>query len=102
MKPEIEFIGEALAILCPNGAGYNGVDITPVSDSVPTQAELDAQVEIQKAKYEALQYQRDRQYPSIGDQLDLLFHDMTEGKGSKTGDWYKEIAKVKSNNPKPE
>ena len=55
-----------------------------------------------QAEFDANQYQRDRQYPSIGDQLDLLFHDMTEGKGSKTGEWYKEIAKVKSNNPKPE
>ena len=46
------------------------------------------------------QYQRDRQYPDIGDQLDMLFHDMTAGNGSKTGKWYKAIAKVKSDNPK--
>jgi len=45
-----------------------------------------------QTEYDALQYQRDRQYPSIGNQLDLLFHDMTAGKGSKTGEWYKEIA----------
>ena len=41
-------------------------------------------------------------FPSIGEQLDLLFHDMTTDKGSKTGKWYKAIAKVKSDNPKPE
>jgi len=50
------------------------------------------------------QYQHDREtsYPSIGDQLDTLFHDMTAGKGTKDGEWYKAIAKVKSDNPKPE
>tara|TARA_R110000824_G_scaffold259894_1_gene448573 strand:- start:232 stop:597 length:366 start_codon:yes stop_codon:yes gene_type:complete len=35
-------------------------------------------------------------FGSIGDQLDMLFHDMTAGKGSKTGEWYKAVAKVKS------
>ena len=55
-----------------------------------------------QAEYDALQYQRDRQYPDIGDQLDTLFHDMTAGKGTKDGEWYKAVAKVKSDNPKPE
>ena len=41
-------------------------------------------------------------YGSIGDQLDMLFHDMTSGKGDKTGAWYAAIAKVKTDNPKPE
>ena len=40
-------------------------------------------------------------YTSIGDQLDMLFHDMTAGKGDKTGEWYKAIVKVKADNPKP-
>ena len=54
------------------------------------------------AEYDAKQYQRDRLYPEIGEQLDMLFHDMTAGKGSKDGEWYKAVAKVKSDNPKPE
>ena len=53
-----------------------------------------------QAEYDALQYQRDRLYPQIGEQLDMLFHDMTAGKGSKTGEWYKAIAKVKADHPK--
>ena len=61
------------------------------------QAEID-----KKALWEANQYQRDRKYPAIGEQLDMLFHDMTAGKGSKDGEWYKAVAKVKSDNPKPE
>ena len=41
-------------------------------------------------------------YPQIADQLDMLFHDMAAGKGDKTGSWYSAIAKVKSDNAKPE
>jgi len=40
-------------------------------------------------------------YGGIGDQLDLLFHDMTADKGDKTGEWYKAVKKVKDDNPKP-
>ena len=40
-------------------------------------------------------------YPRIKDQLDMLFHDMTAGKGTKDGEWYKAVAKVKTDNPKP-
>ena len=48
-------------------------------------------------------YKRARQesYPAISEQLDLLFHDMTAGKGDKTGEWYKAVNKVKTDNPKP-
>ena len=55
-----------------------------------------------QADYDALQYQRDRKYPELGEQLDLLFHDMTAGKGDKTGEWYKAVNKVKTDHPKPE
>ena len=40
-------------------------------------------------------------YPELAEQLDMLYHDMTAGKGDKTGDWYTAITKVKSDNPKP-
>ncbi len=48
-------------------------------------------------------YVRDRQesYPALGEQLDLLYHDMTADKGDKTGEWYKAVKKVKDDNPKP-
>ena len=57
-----------------------------------------------QADYNSKQYQRDREslYPKLEEQLDLLFHDMTNGKGDKTGEWYKTINKVKTDNPKPE
>ena len=37
-------------------------------------------------------------YPSIGDQLDMQYHDAVDG----TTTWKDAIAKVKSDNPKPE
>ena len=48
-------------------------------------------------------YARARQeaYPSIPDQLDMLYHDMVAGKGDNTGEWFKAIKKVKDDNPKP-
>jgi hypothetical protein len=68
----------------------------------PSEAEIDAEVIRLQAEYDANQYQRDRQYPNLGEQLDMLFHDMTAGKGTKDGEWYKAIEQVKSDNPKPE
>ena len=65
-----------------------------------TDEEYDAEVIRLQAEWTANQYQRDRQYPDLGEQLDLLFHDMTAGKGTKSGEWYKAIAKVKADNPK--
>jgi hypothetical protein len=41
-----------------------------------------------------------RTYPDLGEQLDLLYHDMVSGKGDKTGEWFKAIKKVKDDNPK--
>ena len=71
-----------------------------------TKAEYDQAIE-DRAQYKLDEqdngYARDRQasYPALGDQLDLLYHDMTAGKGDKTGEWYKAVKKVKDDNPKP-
>jgi len=63
---------------------------------LPSDAEIDAEVKRLQAEYDANQYQRDRQYPSIGDQLDMQYHDQLDG----TTTWKDAIAKVKSDNPK--
>ena len=70
----------------------------------PTDKEINDKVAELKADYDAKKYQRDREpnYPAIQEQLDLLYHDMTAGKGDKTGEWYKAVNKVKTDNPKPE
>jgi hypothetical protein len=62
----------------------------------PSDEEIDAEVIRLQAEYDANQYQRDRQYPSIGDQLDMQYHDQIDG----TTTWKDAIAKVKSDNPK--
>lgn len=51
-----------------------------------------------QAEYEATQYQRDRQkeYPSIPDQLDMLYWDKVNG----TENWLNSIESVKSKFPK--
>ena len=48
-------------------------------------------------EFHALQFQRDRTYPLIGEQLDMQYWDQVNG----TTTWKDAIAKVKSDNPKP-
>ena len=43
---------------------------------------------------------RAAEYKELKEQLDLLYHDMTAGKGDSTGEWYKHIKAVKDANPK--
>ena len=71
-----------------------------------TDAEYDQAVtDLANSKFDEQEngYKRARQeaYPALGEQLDMLFHDMTAGKGDKTGEWYKAVNKVKTDNPKP-
>ena len=54
-----------------------------------------------QADYDAKQYQRDRQYPNLGEQFDLLFKDINEGTLDKTGGFYTAIKSVKDTHPKP-
>lgn len=42
-------------------------------------------------------------YPSIGDQLDALWHDMNSGRisGKENSEWFNSISEVKNQYPKP-
>ena len=96
-------VNKVQAILNLVGGSISAVDedVTYLSGQTPpTDAEIDAEVARLQADYDSKQYQRDRNYPDIGEQLDLLYHDMTSGKNDKTGEWYKAISKVKTDNPK--
>ena len=75
--------------------GYSGF-IYHDGQTPPTEEVALAKLAELQAEYDALQYQRDRQYPSIGDQLDMQYHDELNG----TTTWKDAIAKVKSDNPK--
>ena len=59
-------------------------------------ADIEAKMVEVQADYDAKQYQRDRVYPSIQDQLDMQYWDKVNG----TTNWEDAIAKVKSDNPK--
>tara|TARA_R110002153_G_scaffold251968_1_gene409609 strand:+ start:922 stop:1188 length:267 start_codon:yes stop_codon:yes gene_type:complete len=46
---------------------------------------------------------RQIEFPSVGEQLDMLWHDIDSGKlgdDAKTGTFYLKIAETKTNNPK--
>jgi hypothetical protein len=82
---------------------FNVDDSTGVFDVQGNQIDIDeelVQVEITRlqAEYEAKQYQRQRvsAYPSIQEQLDLLYWDKING----TDNWEQAIAAVKAEYPK--
>ena len=62
----------------------------------PTEEEVQTEIERLQAEYEYNQYQRDRasEYPSIQDQLDVLYHQGYDG-------WKASIDEVKNKYPKP-
>ena len=45
-------------------------------------------------------YDRECEYPRLGEQLDALFHDIDEGKLDKTGSFYALLKEVKDTYPK--
>ena len=65
-------------------------------------ADIEAKMVEVQADYDAKQYQRDRVYPSIGDQLDMLWHSIDEDPTlkSKYFTFYEAIKSVKVKNPK--
>jgi hypothetical protein len=70
---------------------------TPIS-----KADIEAKMVEVQAEYDANQYQRDRVYPSIGDQLDMLWHSIDKDPDLKTKyfDFYETIKAVKVKYPK--
>jgi len=100
-------VTKAIQSIKPNsnfivGETYSSLIWDSKDQTKPTEKEFNDAVIAWETEYDANQYQRDREYPALGEQLDMLFHDMTAGKGSKDGEWYKAVAKVKADNPKPE
>ena len=78
-------------------------DITWLNGTTPiTVTDIEAKMVEVQAEYDANQYQRDRVYPSIGDQLDMLWHTMDKDNElqHKFYDFYQTIKKVKVAHPK--
>jgi hypothetical protein len=94
---------KAIKKINPNAeVSVNGDDINQITwhngtTPIP-KADIEAKMVEVQADYDAKQYQRDRVYPSIQDQLDMQYWDSVNG----TTTWKDAVAKVKSDNPKPE
>ena len=78
------------------GSTYESLTWLDKIQTKPTEKEFNDAITAWNTEYDADQYQRDRQYPSIGDQLDMQYHDQLDG----TTTWKDAITKVKSDNPK--
>lgn len=63
-------------------------------------SEVKSKMDELQADYDSKKYQRDRKYPDLGEQFDLLFKDIDSGKVSKDGGFYKAIKAVKDAHPK--
>lgn len=70
------------------------------TQTAPYEAEITAEVTRLQEEYTSKDYQRSRadEYPSIGDQLDMLYHDQLDG----TTTWKDSITAIKDKYPKPE
>ena len=80
-------------------------DLTGLSKPGSAQLDpFDSAAEVEKEAYIIGTLKKDIGYPSIGDQLDLLYKDMTAGKLDTTGEWHKTIKAAKDTtwkNPDP-
>ena len=80
-----------------NGDTYEGMWWSDENDlPPPTEEEINQEIEKLKLEYQNNQYQRDRakEYPSIEDQLDTLYHQGYDG-------WKAMVDEVKNKYPKP-
>lgn len=79
---------------------YENLIILDEQYTKPTEEECNAGLAQMQADFDAQQYQRNRQaaYPSIGDQLDMIFKSgVLDG-----SDWAAAIQAVKDAHPKPD
>ena len=104
---EIEKINKSILTINPNAQftfeDNNINSITWLNGTTPISvADIEAKMVELQADYDAKQYQRDRVYPSIGDQLDMLWHSIDQNPKLKSEyfEFYEAIKAVKVKNPK--
>lgn len=101
----ILYTTKALNTLAPNAIWSMDAEdydkLTWLSDDIPkpTKEEVEAEIARLQAEYDLTEYQRQRapEYPTIGDQLDALFH-----AGVFPPEMAEKIQAVKDKYPKPE
>ena len=103
------FIDQLILKINPNaefaviGSDLNTCEIEWHNGTTPiSKADIEAKMVEVQADYDAKQYQRDRVYPSIGEQLDMLWHSIDQNPALKSQyfDFYEAIKSVKVKNPK--
>ena len=103
-------VDTALDVLRPR-AKYDisfrsGIHITEWEDEEnrlpPTSKEIGQEILREHKIYDYYEYERlrEKDFPEIKDQLDLLYHDIKNG-NLNNGEWIKSIEKVKMDHPKP-
>lgn len=105
MIPRRKFdVASALISLRPDsqwslqGDNYEGLTWLDQNTTAPTKEEVMAEISRLQAEYDALEYQRQRaeEYPSIQQQLDMLYWDKING----TNNWETTISQIKTQFPK--
>jgi len=75
-------------------------DIEWLSGTPISEAEFNAEVDRVRSAYMATQHARERVYPEIGEQLDMIFHELVDSGGiSPDGEWALALKAVKDKNP---
>ena len=91
------------AVVTVSGEDINTCEITWHNGTTPIpKADIEAKMVEVQAEYDANQQQRDRVYPSIGDQLDMLWHSIDKNPSLKSEyfEFYEAIKAVKVKHPK--
>tara|TARA_B100000767_G_scaffold250053_1_gene252017 strand:- start:166 stop:477 length:312 start_codon:yes stop_codon:yes gene_type:complete len=100
-------ISNAILKINPNAEfSVNANDINQITwlngTAEISKADIEAKMVELQADYDAKQYQRDRVYPSIGDQLDMLWHSIDQNPKLKSEyfEFYEAIKAIKVKHPK--
>jgi hypothetical protein len=93
LYPLVTHVVDINGILIAKDANNNNIDIDlELVQSRQSELELD---------YQRKQYQRDRKYPPIGEQLDMIWHGMNNDISKRIEPFYSVIKSVKDSYPKP-
>ena len=92
------------AVWSIEGDDYSTLDWQDTEQTQPTEDEINTEIARLQAESDAKQYARDRKdnYPSIGDQLDMLYHAINNNETLKTdfADFYNAVKAIKDQYPK--
>jgi len=104
---DLDFVMAAIFSIRPKaeftvGETYDSLNWLSADQGKPTEAEFDTALANFKLQYSGNEYARNRAsatgYPTLADQFDMQYHDQLDG----TTTWKDAVAKVKSDNPKPD